>query len=210
MTAESEIESLFKKMLKDYEDRPQKDEIYQVDVRDFGVLKVQWKICGIEGYQIFEDDKISYKFGEKIDDPDIILTIRNKDLALEFLRGDTFKFTFGAGHKGSFKLYKTVGWKIIDTDMGKKRSRITKPFLTAYFNQKKDFQKEAHQIHCSHEHNEPSSYEVTFADALERKRFIEAIQTLPDWVFRIKGVIEFSDAEKPLLFQYVGGRFEFS
>lgn len=43
-----EIESLFKKMLIDYEDWPQKDEIYQVDIKDFGVLKVQWKICGIE------------------------------------------------------------------------------------------------------------------------------------------------------------------
>jgi len=89
-----QIESLFKKMMKDFEDIPQKDKIYQVDVKDFGLLKVQWKICGIVGYQIFEKDKISYKFGEKLDEPDITLVIRDKDLAIEFLKGKAFKFTF--------------------------------------------------------------------------------------------------------------------
>jgi len=134
-----EIESLFKKMMKDYEDIPQKDKIYQVDVKDFGSLKVQWKICGIEGYQIFEKDKIFYSFGERLDEPDVTLTIRNKNLAIEFLKGETFKFTFGAGPKGGFKLYKTLGWKIVDTEKGKKRSRITKPFLTAQFNKEKKY-----------------------------------------------------------------------
>lgn len=137
--SQREIGSLFKKMMKDYEDIPQKDKIYQVDIKDFGVLKVQWKICGIDGYQIFKKDKISWKFGEEIEDPDITLTIRNKDLAREFLRGEVFKFTFGAGYKGSFKLYKTLGWKTVDIEKGKKRSRITKPFLTAQFNKKKKY-----------------------------------------------------------------------
>ena len=134
-----EIESLFKKMMKDFEDIPQKDKIYQVDVKDFGLLKVQWKICGIEGYQIFEKDKISYKFREKLDEPDITLVIRDKNLAIEFLKGEAFKFTFAPGHKKSFKLYKTLGWKIIDTEKGKKKSRITKPFLTAHFNKEKKY-----------------------------------------------------------------------
>jgi G3E family GTPase len=77
-------------------------------------------------------------------------------------------------------------------------------------NQKRDFQKEARQIHCSHEHDGFSSYKISFTDALDRNRFINAIQTLPRTVFRIKGVVELTDTDKPLLFQYVGGRFEFS
>ena len=43
-----------------------------------------------------------------------------------------------------------------------------------------------------------------------KERFIETIQTIPPSVFRIKGIVEFIGADKPLLFQYVGGRFEFS
>jgi len=80
----------------------------------------------------------------------------------------------------------------------------------AVVNQNKEFQKEADQIHCSHESDGFSSYRISFTDSLDRKPFIHAIQTLPRTVFRIKGVVEFTDAEKPLLFQYVGGRFEFS
>jgi len=134
-----DIESLFKKMLIDYENWPQNDEIYQIDVKDFNVLKVQWKICGIEGYQIFDKDKISYKFGERLDEPDVTLTIRNKALAREFLKGEVFKFSFGAGYKGGFKLFKITGWKTVETERGKKRSKITKPFLTAHFNQEKKY-----------------------------------------------------------------------
>ena len=134
-----EIESLFKKMLIDYEDWPQKDEIYQVDVKDFGVFKVQWKICGIEGYQIFEKDKISYKFGERLEEPDVTLTIRNKAIAREFLSGETFKFSFGAGYKGDFKVYKNLDWKDVETEKGKKRLKITKPFLTAHLNPEKGY-----------------------------------------------------------------------
>jgi len=139
MEKKKEIESLFIKMMQDLQNVPQTDEIYQVDVKDFEILKVQWNICKIWGYQIFEKDKISYKFGEKLDDPDVTLVIKDKDLALEFLKDEVFKFTFAPGHKGSFKLYKTIDWKIVDTEKGKKRTRITKPFLTAYFNKKKDY-----------------------------------------------------------------------
>lgn len=139
MEKKEEIESLFLKMMQDFENFPQTDEIYQVDVKDFGKLEVQWKISGIFGYQIFEKDKISYKFGEKLEEPDITLVIKDKDLALAFLKDEVFKFTFAPGHNDSFKLYKTVGWKIIDSDKGKKRSRITKPFLTAHFNKKKNY-----------------------------------------------------------------------
>ena len=71
-------------------------------------------------------------------------------------------------------------------------------------------QREAHHQHHSHAFDGLSSYKISLAGPLERERFIETIQALPRSVFRIKGVVEFTDADKPLLFQYVGGRFEFS
>ena len=71
-------------------------------------------------------------------------------------------------------------------------------------------QKEAHHKHPSHEFDGLSSYKISLAEPLERERFIETIQTLPSSVFRIKGVVDFIGDDKPLLFQYVGRRFEFS
>jgi G3E family GTPase len=71
-------------------------------------------------------------------------------------------------------------------------------------------QREAHLKHHSHGFNELSSYKISLAGPLERERFIETIQSIPRSVFRIKGVVEFTDAHKPLLFQYVGGRFDLS
>ena len=73
-----------------------------------------------------------------------------------------------------------------------------------------ELQRDAHHKHHSHKFDGLSSYKISLADPSERERFIEAIQSTPRSVFRIKGVVEFTDAEKPLLFQYVGGRFEFS
>lgn len=69
---------------------------------------------------------------------------------------------------------------------------------------------EGHQIHRSHEHDGLSSHRISFGGSLQRERFIDAVKAAPRSNFRIKGVVEFVDADKPLLFQYVGGRFEFS
>ena len=134
-----EIEALFKQMMVGFENAPQKDKIYQVDVKDFGVLKVQWKICGYIGYQIFDKDKISFKYGETIDEPDVTIVIRDKNIAVEFLKGGSFKISFAPGHKDSLKVYKIMDWKIIETDLGKKRSSITKLFLTAHMNPEKEY-----------------------------------------------------------------------
>ena len=73
-----------------------------------------------------------------------------------------------------------------------------------------EVQKKAHHKHHSHEFDGLSSYKISLADPLERGHFIEAIQSLPSSVFRIKGVVDVIGDDKPLLFQYVGGRFEFS
>ena len=83
----TEIESLFKKMLKETEENAPKDAIYLEDIKTTGTLKVQWKICGILGYQIFEQDKVSYKFGEKLEKPDISLVLRDTKIAIPFLKG---------------------------------------------------------------------------------------------------------------------------
>ena len=77
-------------------------------------------------------------------------------------------------------------------------------------NHEKKTQKEAHQIHPSHKHDGLSSFKISFANPLEKKHFIDAIKSVPSSVFRIKGIVEFRDEDKPMLFQYVGGRFELS
>ena len=134
-----DIELLFKKMMKDDEESAPEDEIYHKDMKDVGKFKVQWKICGILGYQIFDIDKISYKFGEKLETPDVSMVIRDKDLAVRFLKRELFEFDYGLGYKSGFKINYTEGWKKIDTEKGKKRVRINKPFITARFNRAKDY-----------------------------------------------------------------------
>jgi len=134
-----EIESLFKKMMKDFEESTLEDKIYQEDFKDIGVFKVQWKICGILGYQIFEQDKVSYKFGEKLEEPDVTLTIRDGDIAIRFLKGELFEFDYGPAYGGNFKINETIGWKAVETEKGKKRARINKPFVTARFNREKNY-----------------------------------------------------------------------
>ncbi|MEE4265811.1 MAG: GTP-binding protein [Desulfobacteraceae bacterium] len=75
---------------------------------------------------------------------------------------------------------------------------------------KKESQENARQIHYSHQHNMLSSHKFSFSTPLDKASFVEAIKTIPRGVFRVKGVIDFTDSDKPLLFQYVGGRYEFS
>jgi len=68
-----ELELLFKKMLKEQEEVTKQDEIYLEDIKDFS-LRLNWEILDIRGYQIFEKDNYSYKFGEVLDEPDMTLT----------------------------------------------------------------------------------------------------------------------------------------
>jgi G3E family GTPase len=71
-------------------------------------------------------------------------------------------------------------------------------------------QGETHQFHQTHEHDGLSSYKISFNEPINKKRFINAIKETPSVIFRIKGVVEFKNTEKPMLFQYVGGRYDFS
>ncbi|MFW9943121.1 MAG: indolepyruvate ferredoxin oxidoreductase subunit alpha [Candidatus Thorarchaeota archaeon] len=135
----AEIESLFKKMLKDTEENAPKDTIYLEDIKTIGTLRVQWKICGILGYQIFEQDKVSFKFGEKLEKPDVSLVIRDIEIAIPFLKGELFEFDYGPAYGGNFKINQTIGWKEIELETGKKNVRINKPFATARFNKEKEY-----------------------------------------------------------------------
>ncbi len=75
---------------------------------------------------------------------------------------------------------------------------------------KKEIQKNAHQTHYSHDRDMLSSHKISLSTPLAKASFVEAIKAIPSNVFRVKGVVDFTDSAKPTLFQYVAGRYEFS
>ena len=75
---------------------------------------------------------------------------------------------------------------------------------------KNDRHENPQQSHPTHEHNLLSSHKFSFSTPLDKSSFVEAIKTIPRGVFRVKGVVDFSDTEESQLFQYVGGRYAFS
>jgi len=140
MVDKQELESAFLEMLKDQEKKAPSDKILEKDMEDIGELYVQWKLpFKIRGSQIFKKDSISYKFGEFLEKPDVTLVIRDKELALRFLRGEVFEFTYGPGYNGAFKILYTDSWKNIKVEKGEKRVRNNKPFVTARFNKEKEY-----------------------------------------------------------------------
>jgi len=72
------LEVLFKNMLKEQEEVTKQDEIYLEDINEFS-LKLNWEILDLRGFQIFEKDNYSYKFGEVLDDPDMTITITDPE-----------------------------------------------------------------------------------------------------------------------------------
>jgi len=134
-----DLEALVKKMMIDSETTCKEDKIYQEDMKDVGMLKVQWKICGIQGYQIFDIDKIPFKIGELLEEPDVSLETNDEDLSIRLLKGERFDFDYGLDNKGNFQINHTVGWKTVETERGKTRVRINKPFLTARFKKGKSY-----------------------------------------------------------------------
>ena len=65
-------------------------------------------------------------------------------------------------------------------------------------------------VHVSHVHDGLWSKTLVISQPLNRKGFLSAVESLPPTVFRVKGILEFSDSPHPMLFQYVAGRFELS
>ncbi|MHA2474120.1 MAG: DUF362 domain-containing protein [Promethearchaeota archaeon] len=138
MVTREEILILLKKMMKDLEGIAQTDEIYRVDMRDIGIFKINWKVSGVKGYQIFETNNYSYKVGELIDDPDVTISIRDKDLARRFLKCERVDHTETRRYKGHLHFLENTGWKEVDhPEKGKQRIRTVRPFLIARFNKKK-------------------------------------------------------------------------
>jgi UDP-glucose 4-epimerase len=107
--------------------------IYKRDMKESGMVKVNWKVAGVLGYQIFELDNYTYKVGENLEDPDVSLVIYDEDLGKRFLNGETVRREYAPrrDYKGKFKLMHVIGFKDIDTEKGKRRQKMTKHFLTA-------------------------------------------------------------------------------
>ena len=107
-----EIANLFRKMMKSIEEISPSDKKYEYDMQDFAV-KIQWDICGVQGYQIFNNgDDYSWGFEEKLDDHDLTLKITEIEVALKFLRGEIDNFTFYY-FKDRFVLNYVERWKPI-------------------------------------------------------------------------------------------------
>jgi G3E family GTPase len=66
------------------------------------------------------------------------------------------------------------------------------------------------QIHATHSHSGLWSKTLTLPRPLDRNAFLAAVAALPPSIFRVKGLIDFTDSEQTLLFQYVAGRYELS
>ncbi len=65
-------------------------------------------------------------------------------------------------------------------------------------------------IRHSHVHDGLRCETLEIPGPLDREKFLSAVESLPAEVFRVKGVIEFTDSPQPMLFQYVAGRYELS
>ncbi len=67
-----------------------------------------------------------------------------------------------------------------------------------------------HRHHC-HLQDRIQSHKLVLNASLNRQRFIETLETaLPNNLFRIKGIVFFTDAVTPMLVQFVAGRYEIS
>ena len=128
-----EIEQLYKKMMEASGRIAKMSPLYKKDMKDLGTVKVNWKVAGVLGYQIFELDNYTYKVGENLEDPDISFVIYDEDLGKRFLNGETVKREYAVrrDYKGKFKWMHIIGFKDIDTEKGKRRQKMTKHFLTA-------------------------------------------------------------------------------
>lgn len=70
------------------------DEIYQKDFEDL-TYKVNWDILGAKGYQIYEQNKYTYKIGELIEDADITLTFLTMDFIKQLIGSEKIQIEFG-------------------------------------------------------------------------------------------------------------------
>jgi len=143
VTESKDIEMLFKNMLVEQEEVTKQDEIYQKDIEN-SPLKVQWKINGLVGYQIFEKGNYSYKLGEGLDNPDITITFSDSEAAKTFLKGEIIDYAAvpQKTYDGLIKFNYNAGWIPLETEEKRNRKpteRIVKPFLTVEFDKEKKY-----------------------------------------------------------------------
>jgi len=62
------------------------DELYQKSFKE--TYKVNVDIDGLLGYQIYDPDKYTSKFGENVEDPDVSITFRDTEFIRQLLRGE--------------------------------------------------------------------------------------------------------------------------
>lgn len=129
---EEDLARLFKKMLEDVRDLiDQKEEILMKDLKDYN-MRIQWVINDLKGYQIFENGKYSYAFGEQLHNPDLTLEFVDDELTLKFLRGEIGEYTY-TYYKRKFKLYYPESREEIEKETGPIIVKHLKHLLTAYY-----------------------------------------------------------------------------
>jgi len=64
--------------------------------------------------------------------------------------------------------------------------------------------------HCSHARSDVWAKSIGFHGPIHRETFLHRVSQFPPSIFRAKGILEFSDSPRPMLFQYVAGRFDIS
>ena len=62
------------------------NEVYRKSFKE--TYKVNLNICGALGYQIYEQDKCTSKYGEQIEDPDVTIMFEDMDYVRGLLRGE--------------------------------------------------------------------------------------------------------------------------
>ena len=138
-----ELEQIFKNMLERTIQDIEEDEFYQKDVKKFP-LRINWRIDGIKGYQIFEADNYSFKFGEELENPDLMLIIKDIELGKKFLKGELegFKYAPRSDYKGRFKIQNVVGWEVSEKREGVEENKT--PILVHWLTVKFDKNRKLH------------------------------------------------------------------
>ncbi|MHA1979889.1 MAG: DUF362 domain-containing protein [Promethearchaeota archaeon] len=108
---QEEIEVKFQKMVRELEENLNEDVILQKDMEDFS-LTISWDVCGVLGYQKFNNGEYSHGFGEIHKNSDITLEIRDPEVALKLLNGEieSFEYRF---YKRKAKIYYIEKWEKI-------------------------------------------------------------------------------------------------
>ena len=131
---------MFKDMLERTIQDVEEDEFFQKDVKKFP-LRINWRIEGITGYQIYEADNYSYKYGEELENPDLTFIIKDLELGKKFLKGELegFKYAPRSDYKGRFKIQNVVGWKDSGKEEGKRETPNIIHWLTVKYDKNRKF-----------------------------------------------------------------------